>query len=80
MHDAGGRFDRQDIPGAPFADHLQKQWNKDSSIPMFQWLSMRQSQAERERLHMLGNCVVPAAASLAMEILLKMKRDDCTHS
>ena len=70
----------QDIGGAPFASHLQTKWNKDSSIPMYKWLSECQTKEDKQRLHMLGNCVVPAAASLAMAVLLKMKRDDCIDS
>ena len=57
-----------------YVHFMQKEWNSTAKIPMHLWLAERQVPAERTRLHQLGNCVVPAAARLAFEVLLRMKR------
>lgn len=64
----------QDHVPKDFHHFMQKEWNRTAKIPMHLWLAERQGPAERTRLHQLGNCVVPAAARLAFEVLLQMKR------
>ena len=67
-------FQLQDYAPREFVHFVQQEWNATSKVPMHLWLNDSQRPPERSRLHQLGNCVVPAAARLAFEVLLKMKR------
>ena len=63
----------QDVSLDPVDKHMQPVWNEDNQVPMHEWLNAEIEPAQRSSLHMLGNCVVPAMASLAFEILLRIK-------
>ena len=51
-------------------------WNQGiPSPPQHTWLAVQQSQEDRNRLRMMGNCIVPSMANLAMNIFAGMTKD-----
>lgn len=65
---------RKDYECTPVKDHCGTSWNVWSRLPVDQWLSPTQSQSDRDRLHMMGNQVIPQQAFLGFETLLRMRR------
>ena len=43
-------------------------WNAGSWIPIQHWLQICQSEKDRQRLHALGNVVIPQQANMAMTL------------
>lgn len=63
----------QDLNLRPLQQILPSEWNALSRPPsMLQWLQYEQSKEEQERLHALGNIVVPQQAVLGFRCLLEM--------
>lgn len=67
----------QDLELKPLASFMQVEFNKPNSLPMDTWLLPNRGDdpsVYEERMRLLGNIVVPACASLASEILLRVHR------
>lgn len=60
----------QEIPLKPLNTFLQKNWNEMNAVPKEKWLTTtREEKFYEERMHIIGNLVVPSCAALAAEIL-----------
>jgi len=44
---------------------------------MCKWLTEKRDESEKPRMAMMGNQVIPAAAALALRILIGMHRELC---
>ena len=67
----------QDIELRPLSSFLQQDFNPQASLPMHAWLVPDRGQKPEiydERMHLLGNIVIPACASLAGNILARIHR------
>jgi hypothetical protein len=67
----------QDMELRPLNSFLQQNFNPQASLPMHAWLLPdRGENAETydQRMHLLGNIVIPACASLAGDILARTHR------
>ena len=53
----------------PLAPFLEKNFNSLNQIPKLHWLIHERESDHEERMHILGNVVVPSCAALAAEIL-----------
>ena len=61
----------------PLDSFMQLEFNKQNALPMDQWLLPSRGEDAAtydERMHLLGNIVVPAGGLLASEILSRIHR------
>lgn len=63
----------QDIPLRPLASFLQPSWNSWNKLPMRMWLTNEMEPSYRDRMHAMGNIVVPACGDLGFEVLCHMQ-------
>ena len=61
----------------PLAAYMDDPWNPRNSLPMCRWLTQTRDESDRARMTMMGNQIVPPAASLAYDILIRMHREMC---
>lgn len=60
----------QEIPLKPLNQFLEKNWNDLNAVPKSMWLtSSREEKFYEQRMHIIGNLVVPRCAALGAEIL-----------
>ena len=66
----------QDIKLRPLNEFLERNFNCLNSMPMYKWLlpTLDGELEYQQRMHLLGNIVVPACGALASDILLRMHR------
>lgn len=55
-----------------FSQWAKQSWNPEAQIPLFKWLVHARSEEEKNRIHTLGNLVVPRQAALSAFVLGKM--------
>ena len=59
----------QDMPLRSLASFLEANYNGINAVPKHLWMVRDREAHHEERMHVLGNVVVPACASLAAEVL-----------
>ena len=62
----------QDIALRPLASFLQPVWNSLNRLPLHRWLQSDYDDQYRNRMHALGNIVVPAGGKLGLNLLQRM--------
>ena len=62
----------QDVELKPLNSFLQGQWNQLNNVPRQRWLCAEPGDDYDERIHVMGNLVVPACGQLAGSILHSM--------
>ena len=55
-----------------FEDWAREEWNPGCYVPIHKWLVKQRSEEDQQRIHALGNVVVPRQASLGAQILQKI--------
>mmetsp|Transcript_74797 Transcript_74797/g.151276 ORF Transcript_74797/g.151276 Transcript_74797/m.151276 type:complete len:438 (-) Transcript_74797:25-1338(-) len=55
-----------------FEDWAREEWNPGCYVPIHKWLVNQRSEEDQQRMHALGNVVVPRQASLGAQILQKI--------
>eukprot|EP00435_Cladocopium_sp_Y103_P036471 s2889_g9.t1 len=64
----------QEIPLKPLNMFLEKTFNEINIVPKVAWLSTtKEGEDYEERMHILGNIVVPSCGALAAEAFQKIK-------
>lgn len=50
-------------------NHCHRRWNPMGRVPLAQWLLSEAKPVDLERLHVLGNIVMPPCARLGLHLL-----------